>query len=99
MQLLNDSNRISAAAAAPIPTGSASMYSATGYIDDAVPSTLHITDASHRVHINLINGNISERFFFLYTVGKCIIVNLICLSLLESLSHVFIWQGENIRKR
>ena len=75
MQVLNDSNRISAAA--PTPTGSASMYSATGYIDDAVPSTLRITDASHRVHINLINGNISERFLSAYTDGKCTIADLI----------------------
>lgn len=74
MQVLNDSNRIYAA---PTPTGSASMYSATGYIDDTVPSTLRITDASHRVDINLINGNISERFLSAYIDGKCTIADLI----------------------
>ena len=81
MQVLNDSNRISAAA--PIPTGSASMYSVTGYIADDVPSTLRITDASHRVHINLINGNIGERFLSAYTDGECTIADLIWWELEE----------------
>ena len=75
--MLNDSNRISVAAAPATPVGFAYMYSAPGYITNDVPSTLRITDASKRVRIDLISNSVKDYFLSVYKDMKCTIADLI----------------------
>ena len=82
--MLNDSNKMSVAAAPPSIAGNALIYSATGYIkEDTHPNALRITEASKRVRIDLLQDTGKDYFLRNYTDGKCTIADLIWWELEE----------------
>ena len=79
--MLNDSNRLFAAA--PSAIGNAYIYSATGYIKSELPNVLRITEVSKRVRADLLQDTGKDHFIHGYTTGKCTIADLIWWELEE----------------